>query len=213
MTPLRVAVLNETSAADRNEAILAALSGRGHEILNAGMTRCGAAPELTYIHTGFLAALLLGSGRVDFVVGGCGTGQGFLNAAMQYPGVACGLLASPLDAWLFARINGGNCVSLPLNEGWGWAADVQLRMLFDALFSAEFGCGYPTARATSQAGSRALLREVSHASHRSLTALLPLLPDAVVGPALAYPGIRALLDPASLADRALAEALERRFGG
>jgi hypothetical protein len=32
---------------------------------------------------------------VDFVVGGCGTGLGYLNAVMQYPGVVCGHLLSP----------------------------------------------------------------------------------------------------------------------
>ena len=54
---MRIAVINETSAADKNADILAALSGRGHEVVNAGMTRSGTQPELTYIHTGFLAAL------------------------------------------------------------------------------------------------------------------------------------------------------------
>ena len=109
---MRIAVINETSAADRNADILAALDGRGHTVINAGMVKTGAKPELTYIHTGLLAALLLNTGRADFVVGGCGTGQGFLNAAMQYPGVFCGHILTSLDAWLFAQINGGNCISL-----------------------------------------------------------------------------------------------------
>ena len=87
---MRIAVVNETSAADRNADILAALQGRGHEVINAGMTKNGQPPELTYIHTGLIAAILLNLKRVDLVVGGCGTGQGFLNSAMQYPGVVCG---------------------------------------------------------------------------------------------------------------------------
>ena len=36
---MRIAVINETSAADRNADILAALEGRGHEVINAGMRK------------------------------------------------------------------------------------------------------------------------------------------------------------------------------
>ncbi len=35
---MKIAVINETSAADKNKDILAALGGRGHEIINAGLT-------------------------------------------------------------------------------------------------------------------------------------------------------------------------------
>ena len=49
---MRIAILNETSAADRNVDILRALEGRGHILINAGMKQNGAKPELTYIHTG-----------------------------------------------------------------------------------------------------------------------------------------------------------------
>ena len=56
---MRIAVINETSAADKNKDILAALDGREHEIINAGMTERGAEPELTYVHTGLLSAMLL----------------------------------------------------------------------------------------------------------------------------------------------------------
>jgi ribose 5-phosphate isomerase RpiB len=113
----RVAVVSETSAVDKNPHILAALEGRGLDVVNAGMVNAGEEPELQYIHTGLLAALLLAAGRADVVVGGCGTGQGFMNAVMQYPGVVCGHLLAPLDAWLFNKINAGNVISLAINEG------------------------------------------------------------------------------------------------
>jgi ribose 5-phosphate isomerase RpiB len=129
---MKIAVINETSAADRNADILAALVGRGHAIINAGMKKNGEKPELQYIHTGLLAAILLNLQRVDLVVGGCGTGQGFLNAVMQYPGVCCGHILTDLDAWLFAQINAGNCISLALNQGYGWAANVNLKFIFTA---------------------------------------------------------------------------------
>ena len=42
---------------------------------------------------------------------------GYLNSAMQYPNVFCGLILDPLDAWLFTQINGRNCISLALKRG------------------------------------------------------------------------------------------------
>ena len=206
---MKIAVINETSAADRNADILAALEGRGHTIINAGMTQNFAKPELTYIHTGLLAAILLNLNRVDFVVGGCGTGQGFLNSAMQYPGVFCGHILTPLDAWLFAQINGGNCISLALNQGFGWAADVNLRFIFDRLFSVESGAGYPPHRQASQRESRELLAGISVCTHRSLAEIITALPDQVVGPALTYPGIMELIDVDSIEDAPLRDAFSR----
>ncbi|HOW90773.1 MAG TPA: RpiB/LacA/LacB family sugar-phosphate isomerase [Anaerolineaceae bacterium] len=190
---MKIAVINETSAADRNADILAALEGHGHTVLNVGMKKNGEKPELTYIHTGLLAALMLNTGAADLVVGGCGTGQGFLNSAMQYPGVFCGLISGPLDAWLFTQINGGNCVSLPLNQGYGWAADINLRFIFERLFSVERGSGYPPHRKESQAQSRDLLNEVNRQAHRPLGEILTRLPEAVLRPALDYPGVIDLL--------------------
>ncbi len=204
---MRIVILNETSAADRNEDIMAALEGRGHTLINAGMTKGGVLPELTYLHTGLLASLFLTTGAADFVVGGCGTGQGFLNAVMQYPGVFCGHILTPLDAWLFTQINGGNCISLMLNQGYGWASDVNLRMVFDALFSVESGIGYPPHRQESQRESRQTLVKVSEATHRSMVEVLLALPETVFKPALTYPDIYTKLSVDDLPDSALKKAL------
>jgi ribose 5-phosphate isomerase RpiB len=208
---MRIAVVNETSAADRNADILAALEGRGHEVINAGMTKNGATPEITYIHTGLISAILLNLKRVDFVVGGCGTGQGYLNAVMQYPGVFCGHILNALDAWLFAQINGGNCISLMLNQGYGWAADVNLQFIFDRLFSVESGCGYPAHRQASQQASRATLEGISDLAHRPFADIIATLPDGVIKPALQYPGIWDLFDVDSVGDEKLQEALKKRM--
>ena len=59
------------------------------------MKKSGEKPELQYIHTGFLSALLVKLKKVDLVVGGCGTGIGYMNSVMQYPGVFCGLIQIP----------------------------------------------------------------------------------------------------------------------
>jgi ribose 5-phosphate isomerase RpiB len=208
---MKLAVLNETSAADRNIDILHALEGRGHEVINAGMTKNGSPPELTYIHTGFLAALLINAKRVDLVVGGCGTGQGFLNSVMQYPGVFCGHILTPLDAWLFTQINGGNCISLMLNQGYGWAGDVNLRMIFDQIFNVTPGSGYPTHRAESQKKSRQILANISSKVHRTFPEIVSQLSDEVIIPALSYPGIQEILDPKSLTDKTLAFEITKRM--
>lgn len=206
---MKIAVINETSAADRNADILAALANRGHEVINAGMCKNGEKPELQYIHTGLLAALLLYTGRVDLVVGGCGTGQGFLNSVMQYPGVFCGHIVNDLDAWLFAQINGGNCISLMLNQGYGWAADVNLRFIFDRYFSVESGQGYPPHRAEPQGHSRRTLATISQTAHRSMAEIIDSLPAEVIEPTLSYPGVQELLAIETLQDAELKGALKR----
>lgn len=179
---MRVAVVNEVSASARNADILRALDGLGIEALNAGMRSPDQQPGLTYIHTGLMAALLLNTGAADLVIGGCGTGQGFLNSAMQYPGVFCGLIAEPLDAWLFSRINNGNCVSLALNKGYGWAGDINLRHIFEKLFAGDRGLGYPENRSDSQRESRAALARISAATHRPMTEILSRLSPDMTAP-------------------------------
>jgi ribose 5-phosphate isomerase RpiB len=209
---MRIAVINETSAADRNADILAALVGRGHEIFNAGMRKNFEPPELQYIHTGLMTAILLNTGRVDLVVGGCGTGQGFMMSASQYPGVLCGHILTPLDAWLFAQINDGNCISLALNQGYGWAGDVNLRHIFDMYFSVERGAGYPPHRKAPQQASRRTLEAVNTLTHRTLAEIIAALPDEVVLPTLQYPGTWELIDTVNVADGPLKEALQSRYG-
>ena len=208
---MKIAVINETSAADRNADILAALEGRGHTVINAGMTKNYAKPELTYIHTGLLSAILLNLKRVDFVVGGCGTGQGYLNSVMQYPGVFCGHIMNSMDAWLFTQINGGNCISLMLNQGYGWAADVNLRFIFDRIFSVESGAGYPAHRQESQRQSRQILSQVSAMTHCSMTEIIATFPDDIVRPVLEYPGVQALIDVDSIDDAALKAVILKRM--
>ncbi|MBN1535485.1 MAG: RpiB/LacA/LacB family sugar-phosphate isomerase [Anaerolineales bacterium] len=194
---MKIAIINEISAADKNADILSALEGWGHQIFNLGNTSRNDTPGLLYIHTGLMSALLLNLKAVDFVVGGCGTGQGFLNAVMQYPGVFCGHLLTPLDAFLFARINAGNCVSLPLNQGYGWAGEVNLRQIFENLFTPQAGAGYPTQRAEPQRRGRELLAQVSQATHLKMAEILLRLPEEVYHPAITYTAFRPVLEEAA----------------
>lgn len=208
---MKIAVINEISAADKNADILRALEGCGHEILNLGNTSGSDTPSLLYNHTALMSALLLNFKLVDFVVGGCGTGQGYLNAVMQYPGMFCGHLLNPLDAFLFARINAGNCVSLALNQGYGWAGDVNLSLIFDALFTPETGCGYPAHRAEPQRQGRELLIQVTQATHRPMGEIIHALPAEVVQTALTYPAYRAFIEQAAAADPDVRSILEQVY--
>lgn len=63
-----------------------------------------------------MASILLNAKAVDFVVTGCGTGQGALMSLNIHPGVICGYCIDPADAFLFAQINNGNALSLPLQR-------------------------------------------------------------------------------------------------
>lgn len=177
---LRIAVINEVSASARNPDIIQAVSGFGHEIYNLGMTDPSDQPELTYIHTGLMSAMLNHLDAADLIIGGCGTGQGYLNSVMQYPGMFCGLITTPLDAWLFSQINAGNCISLPLNLGYGWAANINLRYVFEKLFSDIAGKGYPESRSKSQAESREKLKKLSSATHHDFSEILQQVDKEIV---------------------------------
>ncbi len=209
---MRVAVVNEVSAADKNPAIMAALEGRGLSLINAGMRSKDEGGPLLYTHTGFISAFLIHLGLADFVVGGCGTGQGYLNSVMQYPGIFCGHLVSPLDASLFARINSGNCVSLALNQGYGWAGELNLRLMFDALFSVPWGAGYPPERREPQRESREALVAISGATHRSFPQIILSLPDPIVLPALRRLVEAGVVDLESPGGEEIKDAARARLG-
>ena len=131
---------------------------------------------------------------------------------MQYPGVFCGHILNALDAWLFTQINGGNCISLALNQGYGWAGDVNLRFIFDRIFSVESGAGYPAHRQEPQQAARKTLETVSRSTHRSMAEIVEVLPEEVVKPALIYPAFAELLDTLPGGDRALRGAITQRMG-
>lgn len=183
---MRIAVINEVSARGKNKDILSALADSGQEVFNIGMTEDEVQTELTYIHTGFMAGMLLNLGAVDMVIGGCGTGQGFLNSAMQYPNVFCGLIQEPLDAFLFSQINAGNCVSLALNKGYGWAGNLNLKYIFEKLFAGAPGEGFPVERAASQRESRRLLQMVTQSTHRTFKEILKTLDRGLMHTAFSH---------------------------
>ncbi len=176
---MKIAVFNESSTCLKNKDVMNALKEAGLDAFNLGMT----GPEdsvLLTVETGLMTALVLNLNCVDFVIGGCGTGQGYLNAAVQYPNVVCGLITEPSDAWLFSQINAGNCVSLALNKGYGWAGDINLKYMFQRLFETEPGLGYPVSRKQPQEEIRVRHSEVMNATHYQMDQILDRLDKNLV---------------------------------
>lgn len=144
---MKIAMMNEFSQAAKNAIVLAQLKDvvepMGHTVYNTGM-ECDDDPHyLTYLNLGVQAALLLNSGAVDFVVTGCGTGQGALMALNAFPGVVCGYCIEPNDAFLFLQINNGNALSIPYAKGFGWGAELNIHTMFEKAFGSPKGMGYP----------------------------------------------------------------------
>lgn len=187
---MRIAVITEGSTKFHNADVIKALDGMGHEVFNLGMKDVEGEPDLTYMETALLSSLSLNLGAVDFVIGGCGTGQGFMNAVLQYPGVACGLIMDPVEAWLFSQVNAGNCISLPLNKGYGrLAGDINVRYILEKLFNDTYGQGYPAARGEIQINARKKLAEFSRIAHLPMEEILVKMDQNVVKRALTFPGV------------------------
>ena len=144
---MRIALINENSQAAKNEMVYNTLKkvaeSKGHTVDNYGMYAADDAAQLTYVQNGILAALLINSGAADFVVTGCGTGEGAMLALNSVPGVLCGHVVDPSDAYMFMQINDGNAISLPFAKGFGWGAELNLTYIFEKLFEGEPGGGYP----------------------------------------------------------------------
>jgi ribose 5-phosphate isomerase RpiB len=188
---MKIALITENSQAAKNATIHSALSAvaepLGHEVFNYGMYSAEDEASLTYVMNGLLAGILLNAGAADFVVTGCGTGMGSMLACNAMPGVFCGLVIDPTDAFLFAQINDGNAISMPYAKGFGWAAELNLQDVYRKLFEGERGLGYPKERAEIMARNRGILRQLKAATcHDMLTVLKTvdqdLLKAAVAGP-------------------------------
>ncbi|WP_136499787.1 RpiB/LacA/LacB family sugar-phosphate isomerase [Edwardsiella piscicida] len=163
---MKIALMMENSQAAKNAVVLNELNAvaqdGGHQVYNVGM--CDEQDHhLTYIHLGIMASILLNARAVDFVVTGCGTGQGALLSLNAHPGVVCGYCIDPADAFLFAQINNGNALSLPFAKGFGWGAELNLRYIFEKAFAGERGQGYPQDRREPQVRNAAILNRVKAA--------------------------------------------------
>ncbi len=173
---MRIALINENSQAAKNAMIEATLKKvvepMGHTVVNMGMYTPEDKCQLTYVKNGLLAALMLETGAADYVVTGCGTGEGAMLACNAFPGVLCGHLTDPSDGYMFAQINDGNCVALPFAKDFGWGAELKLEMIFQQLFGFGHGQGYPRERVEPEQRNKKILDGVKKLTHRPLLDIL-----------------------------------------
>lgn len=185
---MKIALINENSQAAKNALIFDTLKkateSMGHELFNYGMYSAEDTAQLTYVQNGILAAVLLNSGAADFVITGCGTGEGAMLACNSFPKVLCGHITSPLDAYLFSQVNDGNCIALPFAENFGWGGELNLLYIFEKLFSTPGGGGYPKERVVPEQRNKKILDEVKKVTHTDLVTILKNLDADLVKGAL-----------------------------
>lgn len=173
---MKIALIIENSQAAKSETVHSALKAvaepLGHEVFHYGMYAPEDKASLTYVMNGLLAGILLNSGAADFVVTGCGTGTGSMLASNAMPGVFCGLIIDPTDAFLFGQINDGNAISMPYAKGFGWAAELNLQDVYRKLFEGERGLGYPKERAEIMAKNRGILKDLKAITCKDMLTVL-----------------------------------------
>lgn len=167
---MRIALIMENSQAAKNDIVYNALKGvaeaKGHTVDNYGMYSAEDKEQLTYVQNGILAAILINSGAADFVVTGCGTGEGAMIALNSFPGVLCGHVVDPSDAYMFMQVNDGNAIALPFAKGFGWGAELNLQYVFEKLFEGEPGGGYPKERVVPEQRNKKILDGVRAVAFR-----------------------------------------------
>ncbi|NMN01131.1 Ribose/Galactose Isomerase [Bifidobacterium sp. DSM 109958] len=183
---MRIALINENSQAAKNGLIYDALKKvadeKGFEVDNYGMYAADDEAQLTYVQNGILAAALLNTKAADFVVTGCGTGEGAMLALNSFPGVICGHVEDPLDAYTFAQINDGNAMAIPFALKNGWGQELQLKYIFEQMWLEEPGSGYPKERVVPEQRNKKILDGVRAAAFKPLVEIYKALdPELVKG--------------------------------
>ena len=183
---MRIALINENSQAAKNGLIYDALKKvadeKGFDVDNYGMYAADDEAQLTYVQNGILAAALLNTKAADFVVTGCGTGEGAMLALNSFPGVICGHVEDPLDAYTFAQINDGNAMAIPFALKNGWGQELQLKYIFEQMWLEEPGSGYPKERVVPEQRNKKILDGVREAAFKPLVEIYKALdPELVKG--------------------------------
>lgn len=186
---MKIALIIENSQAAKSgivhDALKAVAEPLGHEVFHYGMYTPEDKASLTYVMNGLLTGLLINSKAADFVVTGCGTGMGSNLAANAMPGVFCGLIIDPTDAFLFGQINAGNAISMPYAKGFGWAAELNLQDCYRKIFEFEAGAGYPKERAEIMAKNRGILTDLKAASCHDMLTVLKTVDQGLLKAAIA----------------------------
>ena len=173
---MKIALINENSQAGKNDLICQTLKKvvepMGHEVFNYGMYSADDAHQLTYVQAGLLTAILLNSGAADFVITGCGTGEGAMLACNSFPKVLCGHINDPSDAYMFSQINAGNAAAFPFAKDFGWGGELKLQYEFEKLFCAAPGGGYPPERVVPEQRNKKILDSVKEVTHVDMVTIL-----------------------------------------
>ena len=208
---MKIALIIENSQAAKNavihDALTAVAEPLGHQVFNYGMYTPEDSASLTYVMNGLLAGILLNSKAADFVVTGCGTGMGSMLACNTMPGVFCGLVIDPTDAFLFSQINDGNAMSMPYAKGFGWAAELNLQDCYRKIFENEGGAGYPKERAVFMAKNRSILKDMKAASCHDMLTVLKSIDQDLLKAAIAGDKFAELFYP-NAQDQAMADYLK-----
>jgi ribose 5-phosphate isomerase RpiB len=178
---MTIGVIQASSQAAKNELIYDSVKTHAADcdVINFGCTP-DEDNQYSYIEISILIGLLLSSQAVDFIVTGCSSGQGMMLACNNMPGVLCGYCPTPRDAYLFAQINNGNAVSLPLGEEYTWNGFENMDQTIAELFSEPFGQGYPKSEAARKLEDTRLLKTIRQDSQVNMTDLLKKLDKSLL---------------------------------
>ena len=192
---MRIGVIQAASQRDKNAALYAcAKNAVTKNRRNDTVVNYGVFPQdetaFSYIEAAVNISLLLSSGAADFIITGCSSGQGMLLACNSLPSVLCGYTPTPQDAFLFARINGGNAVSFPLGLNYGWLGEINLQCTLDQLLNGPFGCGYPPEDAERKQRDTRLLKQLNAAGKRPAIAVFRAMDKALMQKALQWDAVR-----------------------
>lgn len=184
---MKIGVIQATSQKDKNlllyECVVNATKNYEHEVINFGCFR-DETENYSYIEIALEASLLLSSGAVDFIVTGCSSGQGMMLACNSLPGILCGYVENPQDAFLFGRINDGNAVSFPLGLNFGWSGEINLQCTLEKLFEGPFGEGYPKEDAKRKKKDTIMLKNINSLTKRSMPEVFHQLDSELLKKAL-----------------------------
>lgn len=178
---MKIGIIQASSQAHKNKLLFETVQeyAPSTDIINFGLSP-NEATTYSYIDVSLLIGLLLSSNALDFIVTGCSLGQGMMLACNSMPGVLYGYAPTPQDAYLFAQINNGNAISLPLGEGYTWQGVDNFKETVAKLFSEPFGQGYPRAEAERKLRDTALLKEIRRKSQVSTIDLLDRLDKQLI---------------------------------
>ncbi|MDY5635978.1 MAG: RpiB/LacA/LacB family sugar-phosphate isomerase [Streptococcus orisratti] len=183
---MKIGVIQASTRTDINQLLFESVkkaAGSHHEVINFGIFP-GETVNYSYVEVAVMISLLIETGAIDFVVSGCSSGQGMMMACNSLPGLRCGFVQTPQDAYLFGRINNGNVVSLPLGLNFGWSGELNLQYTLNELFHGEFNIGYPPEAADRKRQEVQLFLELNKLTKKSFLDIIDVLDSRLLSKVL-----------------------------